>query len=406
MVFSHGLGGSRNGYSQILGMLASHGLVVFAPEHRDGSAPIAFIEQDRNKAVEYKSISHKQSKEVEDARDAQLRIRLWELGLTYDSMLRLNGGELPSSTVSDALDIGVFTGKLEVTNPGKVNWGGHSFGAASVIQFIKSVYYHSECPNEATRILYNPTPGSPILNQITPDSSLTLLDLWTLPLLSESMRWLWIKPLPCYTAERSRASNVLAVLSEAFFKWKGNLVVLKRALSEKPANEIAYAPKKVPPPHVFYPQTSAHLSQSDFGILFPWLIKRALKAQEPERTLLLNTRAALEMMRQNGTELADTTPVEIEEVAHHKSTKSMNGYADGPVNGDVLKGHGKLGQDRKILETSGQIRAWVPLTLDEESQPGEGASNLATEAAPVDAVMDAEMGVQTNDSQDSRGVSM
>ena len=411
MVFSHGLGGSRNGYSQILGMLASHGLVVFAPEHRDGSAPIAFIQQDRSRVVEYKSISHKPSKEVEDARDAQLRIRLWELNLTYESMIRLNSREMPSSAISDAPDMGVFAGKLDVTTPGKVNWGGHSFGSASVVQFLKSVYYRSECPKNPTQTLYDPVPSSPILSQITPSSSLTLLDLWTLPLMSESMRWLWNKPLPCYNADRSSASNVLAVLSEAFFKWKGNLIVLKRALSERPANEIASTSSNVPPPHLFYPQTSAHLSQSDFGILFPWLIKRALKAQEPERTLLLNTRATLEMMRQNGTELADTTAVEMEEVAHPKFAKLMNGYMDGhsngQLNGDVVERASKFGQDRRILETTSQIRAWIPLTLEEESQPGEGAvSNLAAEAAPTDAVMKAEMGVETDDNQDSRGVNL
>lgn len=38
MVFSHGLGGSRNSYCHLLGSLASHGVVVVAAEHRDGSA--------------------------------------------------------------------------------------------------------------------------------------------------------------------------------------------------------------------------------------------------------------------------------------------------------------------------------------------------------------------------------
>ena len=395
MVFSHGLGGSRNGYSQIIGMLASHGLVIFAPEHRDGSAPIAFIQQDKNRAVEYKSISHKPSKEVEDARDAQLRIRLWELGLTYDSMIKLNNGELPSSTVSDTLDIGIFAGKLDVSTPGKVNWGGHSFGAASVVQFLKSVYYHSEC-SDSTQSLYKPSPDSPIIRQITSSSSITLLDLWSMPLRSESMRWLWDKPLPCYTGDRPGASSVLAVLSEGFFKWKGNLVMLKRALSEKPASEHASTSKSVAPPHLFYPQTSAHLSQSDFGVLFPWLVKKALKAQEPERTLLLNTRAALEMMRQNGIELADTTNVEMEEAGGLKPTKSMNGHANGHLDGEIVHEASRLGQDWSILETSGSIRAWVSLRLEDESQPGEAAvKNLTTQAAPTDVVMNGEMGIET-----------
>ena len=395
MVFSHGLGGSRNGYSQIVGMLASHGLVVFAPEHRDGSGPIAFIQQDKNRAIEYRSISHKPSKEMEDARDAQLRIRLWELGLLYDSMIKMDEGELPSSTMSDAPDMGIFAGKLDVLAPGSVSWGGHSFGATSIYQFIKSVFYHSECPNDPTRTLYNPSSSSPIIRQITPASSITVLDVWSMPLRSESMRWLWDKPLPCYRGDPPGASNVLAVNSEAFFKWKGNLVNIKRALSEKPASEVASTSTHVAPPHMFYPQTSAHLSQSDFGVLFPWLVKKALKAQEPERTLLLNTRAILEMLRQNGTELADTTQVEMEEAVDHKSTKSMNGHANGHLNSDLSPATGRLGQDRKILETTGSVRAWVALKLEDETQPGEAAvTTLDAEAAPTDAVMSGEMGVE------------
>lgn len=41
MVFSHGLGGMRTTYSYICADIASHGWVVAAVEHRDGSASIA-----------------------------------------------------------------------------------------------------------------------------------------------------------------------------------------------------------------------------------------------------------------------------------------------------------------------------------------------------------------------------
>ena len=42
VVFSHGLGCSRFAYSRICTDLASHGWVVAATEHRDGSAALSF----------------------------------------------------------------------------------------------------------------------------------------------------------------------------------------------------------------------------------------------------------------------------------------------------------------------------------------------------------------------------
>ena len=127
MIFSHGLGGTRNQYSHIVGLLASHGVVVLAPEHRDGSGPISFVGGSEGKAVEYKVISHSQSKEVEDARDEQLQTRLWEIGLTYEALLKIDHGERVSNIFSEGKQgqehkekdhFSMFSTKLDVNTPG------------------------------------------------------------------------------------------------------------------------------------------------------------------------------------------------------------------------------------------------------------------------------------------------
>lgn len=125
MVFSHGLGGSRNAYSHLVGSMSSHGVVVIAPDHRDGSAPISFIRDTSavspvkhgsekhhhrsspsvKRSIPYKALSHTPSREVEDGRNEQLRIRLWELGLAHELLLKLDQGAnltnlVPSTTTT------------------------------------------------------------------------------------------------------------------------------------------------------------------------------------------------------------------------------------------------------------------------------------------------------------------
>ncbi|MCJ1309604.1 hypothetical protein MMC25_003264 [Agyrium rufum] len=397
LIFSHGLGGSRNGYSQIAGLLASHGLVVIAAEHRDGSAPISFFHKSTEGAIEYKSISHQVSQEVLDARDAQLRVRMWELNLIYEAMVKIDKGNIPAQIASDGGSLNMFASSLNIHEPGRVAFAGHSFGAATALQFVKSVFYRQFAPKGSpSRTLFNPSETAPIAKQITSSTTLALLDLWSLPLASTSVDWLQRKPLPCYTQGGPGGSIVIAILSEAFFKWKGNLVALKRALSVDPTSEQASTLPGQSPPHIFYPQTSAHLSQSDFGILFPWLIKRFLKAQEPERTLLLNARAILETLRQNGMELSNTTAQEMEESEQRKvgqdESKANGVHANGHVVDETtVPKSTRKGQDWKILQPDGGIRAWIPIALEGEKQVGEGSvAEMDAGTAPSEVVQEVE----------------
>ena len=386
MVFSHGLSGTRNAYSHITGSIASHGMVVIAPEHRDGSAPISFINnQDGSppKAIDYWSIQHYPSEEVyqnvSDSRNHQLKIRLWELGLVHDVLLKLDSGVPLTNIISNPKQptpLSMFASTLDIHRPGKIAWSGHSFGAAAIMQFIKSIFYPSE-PNKGSISLYNPSRTNPLIKQITPSSPVSLLDVWTVPLKNlNTTYWLWEKPLPCY-ADPTTCSPPLAILSEAFYKWEMNLNNTKELISPPP-NQKSFSQIK---PHIFYPLGSAHLSQSDFGHLYPWLTKKLFHAQEPERTMRLNVRAILESLRRSGIKVADT------------SAADMEGYV-AMVDGGEKHGREDVGgQDFGILATSGgRVRGWVAVDLGVGEKEGVGKGKRSIEAnGPMEAVVEGEV---------------
>ncbi|KAK3325555.1 platelet-activating factor acetylhydrolase, isoform II-domain-containing protein [Apodospora peruviana] len=323
VVFSHGLGGSRNAYSHLAGSLASHGVVVVCPEHRDGSAIVSLVRDPNNRdhhkntnarAIPCIRIPHTNTPEVWGKRDKQMRIRLWELGLNLEAIIGIDCGDerivksnLNTSTPEHAL--AQFRGMLDVQEPGKVIFGGHSFGAATMVQLLKSTYY-AEKLSKMSNPLFSPNQNSAIARQVTERSPTFLLDMWCFPLLSAASAPLYNLPLPAY-ANRNTApggSAILAVESETFYKWKDHLHVKARILSPDPSQIVVskaafQRPNGTEPfeqPNFFYVENSAHLSQSDFGVLFPWFVKKAFGAEQPERTMRLNVRALLQFLRGNG----------------------------------------------------------------------------------------------------------
>lgn len=349
LVFSHGLGGSCNAYSHLLGSLASCGVVCVAPEHRDQSAPVSIIRQadGSRKSVRYRRLSHDPNPEVLNERNEQLRVRLWELELLYTALSSLNSG----ANLKNLAEGGApsLHQKLDL-RPSKVTWGGHSFGGAAVVQFVKSVFWHQAVPatdNECRsrsmfEALYTPAEKSALKHQITPESPLVLLDLWTMPLRGDTTLWLWEKPLPCFASEESSKENVLAIMSEEFQKWTTMLDRTKAVLSMKPAEKERLAGPGATWPHgprLFYAPKTAHLSQSDFGLLFPWAAKMWLRAEKPERTLLLNTRAILQLLREN---LVSVEGISLED----------NASLEEPAV-----------DDSAILAEEGNVQGWLPIPI-------------------------------------------
>ncbi|ETI19746.1 hypothetical protein G647_08759 [Cladophialophora carrionii CBS 160.54] len=257
VIFSHGLGGNCNAYSAICAALASFGIVCAAPEHRDQSAPMSIIRSaDGRKAatVPYQKHPHAPTAKVLNARNAQLRIRLWELEQLFTVLTSLNEGKTfsnyavagtktkPGPPLKNVLDL----------RPGHVTWAGHSFGACTTIQFVKSVYYRQHLPSFKNtefeddpdwRPLYKAVENSELVRQITPDSPLILLDLWAMPLRAGLTRWLWERPLPCYNREipdgkAPPPTNVIAIVSSEFYKWPELINRMKAALSARPAEAM------------------------------------------------------------------------------------------------------------------------------------------------------------------------
>jgi platelet-activating factor acetylhydrolase len=350
VIFSHGLGGSFNAYSGILGALASCGVICVAAEHRDQSCPISIIRTagGTTKNVHYLALPHDQLPDVLATRNSQLRIRLWELELLYTAVEKLESGSPLTNLAHQSTPS--FKNMLDL-RPGSVTWAGHSFGGASIVQLVKSVFWHQSLPglkgtgyeNIADwRPLYTPAENSALSEQITTQSPVVLLDLWTMPLYSSpSTKWLWEKPLPCWAAGKgAQQSHVLAIMSEAFHNWSGLLQHTKSLLSEEPERgPLATEEADGRIPRLFYVPKTAHLSQSDFGCLFPWIGRRFLNAENPERTILLNVRAILQLFRERG--------VRVE--AFKKTQEVGEKDADG--------------KDEDILAADAKVEGWTPLSL-------------------------------------------
>ncbi|KAI0490567.1 phospholipase A2 [Xylaria cf. heliscus] len=330
MIFSHGLGGSRNAYSQIVGSLASHGVVVFCPEHRDGSAIASFIrvpyQQNRffarnaRRLIPFSQIPHDKTDEVHEKRNAQLRIRLWELGLIHEAILSIDEGGKLMNLDKGAPSLDHFSGKLQVHEPGSIIFAGHSFGATTVVQFLKSVFYSGRPELEAIETsLYTPNWESPICRQVTPKNVTVLLDMWCFPLLANSTKPLLNLPLHVYASSHSSSSPsqspggnaLLAVESEDFFKWGEHLHTTARIISPDPSARIVAPITDTNPPHFFYVKRSAHLNQSDFALLFPWLTRKVFRSESPGRALRLNLRAILQTLRVNGFTVAGTRNLDL-----------------------------------------------------------------------------------------------
>ncbi|RMY25569.1 hypothetical protein D0866_11068 [Hortaea werneckii] len=228
----------------ICGELASNGMIVIALDHRDGSSPVQYVREttDTPAHVVYPThIPHSPlTDEVHEARDKQLRICIWEICMAYEALVKIDRGhkvdnlDLNTSRTTkgrkEVLD--QFSDMLDIHRPGEITWAGHSFGAATMVQLLKSVFYYSERSENDGKPLITPHADAAIIQQIAPESSSLLLDMWCTPLKSPFQRFLFDRPLPSYAVGGPDGSNILSVLSESFHNWQDNLNLNKRTVAK------------------------------------------------------------------------------------------------------------------------------------------------------------------------------
>lgn len=300
ILFSHGLGGTRTMYSSVCGEFASHGFVVCAVEHRDGSGPRTIIncakrgegiatDIERRGQVDHRDEERSQGFGIIDyifpkdnpidtspqndkgvdteLRKAQIDLRMAELQEAYgvmteivggngkmiaDRNLRKKGYKGSSRHGLDGIDWSRWKDRVRLDH---VTICGHSFGAATAVEILR----HNDRFNYVSQgIIY---------------------DIWgagTRPVEDDKHRI---------------SAPLIAINSEAFTYWPSNF-----KLVESIVKETQDEPEPCPA-WLMTLRGTVHVSQSDFSLLYPNVCSIFLKmVANPRRALDLNINASLEFL--------------------------------------------------------------------------------------------------------------
>jgi platelet-activating factor acetylhydrolase len=298
LIFSHGLGGTRTTYSSVCGEFASHGFVVLAIEHRDGSGPRTFInipkndlrytkenvdvtEEDKERGwtrMDYifpKNNSMDTSPGSTEGVDKQLRsaqidLRIAEIEEAYYVMTMVHDGhgkEVAASNLrlkSAGMKWGSFRGLRGVDwafwnnrfHLKQVTMLGHSFGAAAAVEVLR---YQERFKYIGQGIIY---------------------DIWAAAIRAPEDR-----------PDHRIKTPLLGINSEAFMYWPDNFEsVMSLCKEAKDQDALVW---------LMTVRGSVHISQSDFSILYPRVSSIVLKTTvNPRRAIDLNVNASLEFLKQ------------------------------------------------------------------------------------------------------------
>ncbi|XP_008844946.1 platelet-activating factor acetylhydrolase isoform X2 [Nannospalax galili] len=137
IVFSHGLGAFRTIYSAIGIDLASHGFIVAAVEHRDGSASATYYFEDQA-AAEIKDrswfyLKTVKQEEAEKVRKEQVQQRAKECSQALTAILDIEHGRPKENVLGSEFDVEQLKGSIDMNRIAVI---GHSFGGATVIHAL------------------------------------------------------------------------------------------------------------------------------------------------------------------------------------------------------------------------------------------------------------------------------
>ncbi|KAF2798374.1 hypothetical protein K505DRAFT_321913 [Melanomma pulvis-pyrius CBS 109.77] len=169
VVFTHGMAGMSQSYSHYLGSIASHGVVVAAVEHRDGSGPGSIIHFPDGKK---RTVWHLKPQDfvseppitVADLQVAQLAFREAEIEETIRLFSLLNAGHgdlIPNRKPNSPRS--TFPGFKNRLDMSAVTVVGHSYGATGALQALKNAPSEKMPINGA--IMLDPGKGSGRLNK-------------------------------------------------------------------------------------------------------------------------------------------------------------------------------------------------------------------------------------------------
>jgi len=199
VVFSSGIFGSAEMYTQLCRELASMGAVVVAVEHEDGSGVFA-TDVLTQEPIEY--IQPPDDVGIVEFRRPFLDQRVNELNATISSIVALALGD-----GDDETDISLV---LRLANPHQIVHVGHSFGSASVFHYLQSL---RQLPAA------NQSSSHPL--------GALLLDLWAESLAEPNASWTLPVPIALLNSEEFATSELEVPLHQ-------------KITTENPQNTIAF----------------------------------------------------------------------------------------------------------------------------------------------------------------------